>query len=539
MSPRGRHAAAIALALLPVPLPAPHPTPGRPSLHPRTASADDRPVVERIARFRAAQQAGGFAERLAAFDALVERVDPRTVTALTWAAARIEAERAAAAERLAKDDAADARAAKALERARRAYEKQGWSAATYEAWQTDRARAEDQRRALAESIALGRTTVTRLERLLDRAWAALETTLLRVADEAFPEALALARVGGTKAGGASREARRRLVDVLAWNRRAGVEETLLSIADDEGEDVRVRSPALAARAARHDAGVVEEAAGWLAAPSWVLRAAAIDALRVLHEPGGIEPLIGFLGGRDLGRLREDARHALCSLTGESHGPYAEPWAAWWREARKDFEPPRRPASVAPAGGADATASFYGISTFSTRVLFVLDVSASMAGPDGSSRVGATRIVTARREFAAALDTLEDGGTFGVLLFGGGVEASPGGLARTDAEARRRAKTFVAGAEPDGPTNMFAALEEAFALAGAGRGSTVSGLDTVFFLTDGRPTAGPVTDPDVLLASVARLRRDVPLVVHTIGIGDHDSDLLARLAKTTGGRYVAR
>ena len=127
--------------------------------------------------------------------------------------------------------------------------------------------------------------------------------------------------------------------------------------------------------------------------------------------------------------------------------------------------------------------------------------------------------------------------------------------KSDPVSRAKSKAFVAGVEPEGTTNVMAALDEAFALAGASAdGSTMStpptlassspapstlAIDTIFFLTDGRASVGRTTDPEAILGTVARLRREVPVVVHSIGIGEHDPEFLRRLAESTGGRYVRR
>lgn len=535
-------APALALALaLPLATPAARrPAPGappRPSAGPSllsTAHAGEPSVGERLSRFRAAARGDDHAARERAYDDLADLSDPRVADAILFASALHARERAALRARIAKDDAASADAARDLERARRAYEKiDAPTSAHYARYHEERTRLEDLRRTLAASLEADRFRVDRLGRLLDRARDAMTRILARVPEESVPDVLERARAAWLHGATATLEDRLRFVDAIAWVRRPGVEEALARLVDDPIDDVRVRGVAMRVRAERHDRGALEQAVALLAAPSWVLEAAAIEALRVLHERASIEPLIAFLGREDLGRLREDARRALCSLTGEAIGPYREAWAAWWRDASRDFELPRRPAPVAPLGGADAAASFYGISTFSRRVLFVLDVSGSMAEPDRATRGGERKIDVARRELAAALYGLDVGGTFGVLLFQEDVVGSPGGVVRTEDGTRTRALAFVRGVEPSGPTNVAAALEAAYDRAGTGA------IDTVFFLTDGRASVGAVQTAEGLLDLVARRGRGLPVVIHAIGLGEHDADLLRRLADATGGRYVTR
>ena len=394
------------------------------------------------------------------------------------------------------------------------------------------------RRSLAASIDEGRIATTRQMRLLDRTRDALTAAISRIPADQLAGALARARASWLH-GSAEFRDKRRLLDAIAWVRRPGIDELIAALVNDPIEDVRMRGAALTLRAERRGDGVLAQATALLEAPSWILEATAIEALRVLHEADAIDPLIAFLAREDIGRLREDARRALCSLTGEAFGPYREAWADWWAGARKDFEMPKKPATVAPPGGADAGATFYGISTFSRHVLFVLDVSASMAAPDLAAHRSEPKIDVARRELAAALGTLDVGGTFGVLLFHDGVIAMPGGVMRTDEASKAKARAFVGGVDPSGSTNVIDALEEALRLAGASGEVPAAAIDTIFFLTDGRASAGAVIEPAAILDIVARRRRAVPFVIHAVGVGDHDPDFLKSLAESTGGRYVAR
>ncbi len=512
---------------------------------PPAAAADDASVPARFERFRATTRSGSFAERLLALERLVDVVELRTVDAVLWAGLVFRDENASHGVQIAKDEALDRATAADIERVERVYEKLGSVSATqYERRMKERARLDQRRRELALSIEASRTAIGRLGRLLDRTRDALTRTFLRLPADACLDALDRARASWLRGPSAGYEDKRRYLDAIAWVRRPGFDEAISSRIGDPLEDVRIRGAALTLRAERRGDGVFGQAVALLPAPSWVLEASAIEALRLLHDIGCIDPLIGYLGRDDLGRLREDARRALCSLTGEAHGPYREPWQRWWNEARPDFEMPRSPMPVAPPGGVDAGAAFYGITTFSRHVLFVLDVSSSMAAPAAATpaagtRSGESKFDIARREFAAALGTLDDGGTFGVLLFHDDVTEMPGGVVRTEANSRARARTFVTSVEPTGATNVIDALERALAMAGASGNAPKAAIDTIFFLTDGRPSAGASVDPAVILDAVARHRRALPFVIHAVGVGDHDPDFLRRLAESTGGRYVTR
>jgi hypothetical protein len=345
-----------------------------------------------------------------------------------------------------------------------------------------------------------------------------------------------------RAADATAEDRVRFVEAIEHTRSPAAAAALREVVLDARLDPRPRAAALDARAARRDDGTLEDAVAALGDAAFTVRASAVDALRVLHEREAIEPLIALLGRTDLGRLREDVWRALRSLTGESHGPYQEPWAAWWAESKARFEPPRRPASlaslVAPASGM----TFYGITTFSDRVVFVLDTSGSMAEVSKTSgKTVARKVDVARSELFAALDTLGEGARFGVVLFDRAARRMGPSLFRADPPSRERAHAWVSSREPRGETNLGDALREAFRLAAGLDGTlpALGGADTVFLLTDGRPTAGGLRSPDRLVEAVRRWNRSARLVIHCVAVGDAETELLVRLSAMTGGQFVRR
>ncbi|HVG94949.1 MAG TPA: VWA domain-containing protein [Planctomycetota bacterium] len=363
--------------------------------------------------------------------------------------------------------------------------------------------------------------------------------------DAEAQAAAIARLlsAWVRSPGTDAEDRVRFVDAVERVPGPAAAAALREVSEDVRLDPRPRVVALAARVDRGDEHTVADAIARLDDPAWSVEAAAIEALRVLHDREAVEPLIAFLGRDGIGRLREDAHRALRSLTGEAHGPYREPWETWWREAKATFELPRRAtatrALLAPRQGV----TFYGITTFSQRVVFVLDVSQSMTelSPAPGKRPPEARIEAARRELAAAVAALDDSARLAVLTFEEGVRAFETAIVAADRATRERAIAWARSQDPHGPTNLHAALEEAFRLAAGGVAEKVptAGADTIFLLTDGEPTAGAVREPDAIVAAVKRWHRASRVVVHCVGLGSHDVALLAAIASATGGQYVAR
>ena len=93
----------------------------------------------------------------------------------------------------------------------------------------------------------------------------------------------------------------------------------------------------------------------------------------------------------------------------------------------------------------------------------------------------------------------------------------------------------------GETNIHGALKAAIGLHD--KDSLEADLDpipdTVYFLTDGSPTRGEITDADTLLSWFEFLNRYAKVELHVIAMGNLGVDLpfLRRLAKVGGGSFI--
>ena len=63
------------------------------------------------------------------------------------------------------------------------------------------------------------------------------------------------------------------------------------------------------------------------------------------------------------------------------------------------------------------------------------------------------------------------------------------------------------------------------------------VDTVFFLSDGRPSTGKYTDTAQILAEVTRLNERYRIVIHAIAIGEFEKNFMKILAENNGGVFV--
>ena len=265
---------------------------------------------------------------------------------------------------------------------------------------------------------------------------------------------------------------------------------------------------------------------------WHLVAASIRALRDLRRKPSIPALIAFLGKKDIHRLREDAHAALVALTHQTHGPYEEPWARWWAEAGPTFEvPPEEPKQVAREDG--SSTAFYGIQTFSDRIVFAIDLSWSMWRTVDRVR----RIDTALKELGGAVGTLDDSRRFAVVWFGTRAGTWKTRMVTGHEREKRALGRWIKDVDGKGQTNAYDGLERAFRFAREGAGRPAA--DTVFFLTDGSPTAGPLQERSDLLPELRAWCRIERVRLHCIGTGESDPALLASIAALASGRHVTK
>ncbi|NJN14479.1 MAG: VWA domain-containing protein [Planctomycetes bacterium] len=183
-----------------------------------------------------------------------------------------------------------------------------------------------------------------------------------------------------------------------------------------------------------------------------------------------------------------------------------------------------PGPVEEAGGARVT--FYGITTFSDRILFILDVSGSMDKPAQKERPQPDRISVAKKELLGALSLVGDGHRFNVLVFNHEVLPWQPGMVSATEEQRRRAKDWIEERQPVGGTNIHDALVEALQQPPA-----PGMLPIVLFLTDGLPTIGNTSE--VAIREVVEQGNPHKRRLFTFGVGhDVNVPLLDRIAEVT-------
>lgn len=294
---------------------------------------------------------------------------------------------------------------------------------------------------------------------------------------------------------------------------------------------------------------------------WRVRHAAIETLVSVRQARVLGPLIDQLAN-EKGRLRYDIGMALQGLTGRDFGFTAIAWKNWYA-ANKDREDIIVPADSAkskkPTGGG-TVADYFGIPIYSNAVMFSIDFSGSMKDP--------VKIVVARKKKQGSVDTVEEEESDSKRKIDHAFDELERALATfqreqkfgvvmMSTEAAKTRKTRMIGPRllPALPSNALKGLNhvrgtwEKLELIKRGRGdmwttmveaAAVPEVDTIFILSDGRPTDGAFTVEENVVREWARFNRFRRIMIHTLHIGESRGgrDLMRDLAESTGGIALA-
>lgn len=287
-------------------------------------------------------------------------------------------------------------------------------------------------------------------------------------------------------------------------------------------DVLVRTAALRLLARLRTEAALPAGIDSLAHASWSVRAAAIELLRALRLAGGVPALIARLDKED-SRLRADLFDALEDLTGQ-HFPGQQMWDKWWQQEGKDFQV-AAPKAAGKRTSEPTTVNYFNLPVVSERIVFVLDTSGSMNQPMGTG--GITRLDEAVRQLGRVLERLPAKTRFNVVTFGGKAVAVHEKLVPLDGKTRAATMAALGELTAATATNVHDGLLLAF------RDPEV---DTIYLLTDGQPSAGPIVDPVALAAAVVAWNLSRSVRIHTVSVGTKSS-LLEQLAADSGGENV--
>lgn len=332
--------------------------------------------------------------------------------------------------------------------------------------------------------------------------------------------------------------------------------------------------------------LVEHAAAVVALlqdPEWQVQTAAITAVGKLRPQAAVQPLIDLM--RKTGRLRTECADALFRITALDFGVDPDRWQEQWNNLMAiagwriptDEELAQKAASRKKYdsfyGKKEQTNTFAGIPTTSTNVLFVIDVSGSMDDlvlevEKFQGYRDRKRFTVVQTELLNTLDSLTADTNFDILAFATDIDPWKGRLVPANVVNRDAAKSWVRGLRPiggsedqdlaaaglggaanlqAGKTNTLKALMYAFGVdpdkpakpvvTGFDKAAVKRPLDTVYFLSDGRPSVGKLIETNEILKEVRRHNEVFRMVIHTIAIGDFQKEFLQQLAEENGGVFV--
>lgn len=418
------------------------------------------------------------------------------------------------------------------------------------------------RRLLAHNAALSATAAEAMAAMKEGP--ALEW-LLRTAGKGKPPALRAAAVGA--------------LSIQA----TPAAEAALRTALRKDPKASVRSAALAGLMRRPLEAVSDAVLGALLDDVWQVRALAIR----ICVRGRLVPAVGTLIRaleKESGRLRKDIDDALFVLTGARMYADVKLWTRWlsenqetlagkaakleqagaWRKPLGPVSEWEREEDAATEDEGDregwakkgGSSSFYGIPTWSKRILFLVDISRSMdseaakqppAQGDSKDRYARpltkSKLAIAKWQLHRAIEALSDDATCNILVYSESYKAWRPEMVALKRKAKGKAHAFIDSLRANGTTNISDPLDKAFEVAGAGPlglppKATALKADTIFLLSDGEPNRGRSSRLDELLEEVARRNAPHGLVIHAIGIGEvAGSSFLEELALKNGGQYV--
>lgn len=367
--------------------------------------------------------------------------------------------------------------------------------------------------------------------------------------------------------------RRALIALVALNQPEFIAD-LVSLCKDK--EVAVRCAALDGLAQMNADEVRAPAGQLLVDDAWQVRASAIAALGRVRHRDSIPLLIEVMKVEE-GRLVDDAIAALEYLTARAFGPRVELWERFWNQYKDRYQIPSKEElaklaqrraelkAIYQPGPGEAT-TYHGIQSKSRKVLFVIDVSGSMESEvvekdrfkDGGYP-SYSRMDIVKTELARTIETLGKRTMFNILSFATEVKPWKKKLVKANVLAKSSAFDWITKLEPlggasnnelaavglvgtanlaAGRTNTWGALRWALAMdTEARRDPYLLDVDTIFFLSDGRPTHGKIVDIEDILKGVAEANELRKVVLHTIAIGEFQKTFMQRLAQGNGGVFV--
>ncbi len=234
-----------------------------------------------------------------------------------------------------------------------------------------------------------------------------------------------------------------------------------------------------------------------------IQLAALRAAGQRRLKGAVDPLIAMVSARSRDRDLPwlESRRALLNITGQDFEDAAD-WKKWWALARDRFDPDAEPAEDAQTlvvRKATDSVEFFGAEIFSRNLIFLIDVSGSMAMYDQGelkrkeAEKARVRLDRARKQLLGAIESLPKTARFNIIAYSNKVTAWQKSLKPASKGAIKSASRFVKEFLARGATYTDDALKRAFEETEA---------DTIVLLSDGAPTK-PDFPSDYLIGQILK------------------------------------
>ncbi len=231
---------------------------------------------------------------------------------------------------------------------------------------------------------------------------------------------------------------------------------------------------------------------------FVCRRAVVQAMIHFRTTESVEALLALLPKVD-GEVRGDIIRYLQEISHERFDYDAKQWQAWWKKHSEGFKFPENALTpveniAVPQGGN----SYYGLPLYARRVVFVIDISGSMAGP---------RLAMAQRELTSVVSSLPEDASLGLVAFSTQVWPWRNDLAVATRVKKQDAYRFINRLSARGRTATYDALEVAFHYD----------AEAIYLLSDGDPNHGKIVKPAAIIMAISGANRGRRISIYTIGI----------------------
>lgn len=323
-------------------------------------------------------------------------------------------------------------------------------------------------------------------------------------------------------------------------------------------DGRVRLVLIEVLATRDDAGALDVLIDALEDKDPVVSGTAARMLGIKKVLASVEPLIALLDRTEGKRAPpwQDAIEALIGISGQHDLEVSADWRNWWKGAKDDFDPKKvkKQSSGAKATVVRKAPKLFGQEILSTRLVFILDVSGSMALKDPVNESGRKtgtlkpgdpgyancpaermRLHRLKKAMLEAIRDLPHETKYTILTFAGEIRPWKKDLQPATAKNKGASADFVNGMNPEGFTWTDVALEDSF---------NIKGANAFYLFSDGIPQRGrtPQGGPDristaEILDKVKQWNRLRKVKIYTIGLGEADKKFMFRLADENNGAFT--